>query len=215
MVANRFSARYLKQGFTLIESIVAMVVMAIAMTILFSIFFPRVEDSGRPQYIVRASALGQSMMNTILSRGFDENSDPSGGLLRCDDTTANTDMTSNAEKCTDKTKFGTDEGGDVGAFNDVDDYQGCWYSNSTQSECASDFPKQSYALTNIVNDDCKEGSSQECYPNFKVIVKVENANSAELTPNQPDNTHIMKKITLIISAQHYEKFTLVAYRGNY
>ena len=74
-----------QHGFTLIESIVAMVVMGIAMTILFSIFFPRVEDSGRPQYIVRASALGQSVMNTILSRGFDDESDPSGSVVRCDD----------------------------------------------------------------------------------------------------------------------------------
>lgn len=213
MVANRFSARYLKQGFTLIESIVAMVVMAIAMTILFSIFFPRVEDSGRPQYIVRASALGQSMMTTILSRSFDEKSDPSGGVVRCDDTTANTDITSKADPCLGAT--GSDEGQDVSAFDDVDDYIGCWYSNSTQPQCSDNFPNQSYALTNIVNDDCKEGSSQECYPNFKVIVKVEDANSAELTLNQPDNTHIMKKVTLTISAQRYEKFTLVAYRGNY
>ncbi|MGO2507618.1 MAG: type IV pilus modification PilV family protein [Vibrio hibernica] len=213
MVANRFSTQYLKQGFTLIESIVAMVVMAIAMTVLFSIFFPRVEDSGRPQYIVRASALGQSMMNTILSRGFDENSDSSGGLIRCDDTKNNTDLTEDAPKCLGSAVTGEEQ--DVSAFDDVDDYQGCWYSNSTQSECLADFPGKSYALTNIVNDDCKEGSSQECYPNFKVIVKVEDANSAELTPNQPDNTHIMKKVTLTISAQRYEKFTLVAYRGNY
>ena len=213
MAANRFSAQYLKQGFTLIESIVAMVVMAIAMTMLLSIFFPRVEDSGRPQYIVRASALGQSMMNTILSRGFDEKSDPSGSLIRCDDTTANTDITSNAESCLGAT--GSNEDQIVSTFDDVDDYQGCWYSNSTQSECAADFPSQSYALINVVNDDCKEGNSQECYPNFKVIVNVEDADGAELTPNQPDNTHIMKKVTLTISAQHYENFTLVAYRGNY
>lgn len=193
-------------GFTLIESIVAMVVMGIAMTILFSIFFPRVEDSGRPQYIVRASALGQSVMNTVLSRSFDQNSDPSGGLIRCDDKRKsesgedlNTDLTTDADPCIGST--GPDDGESVANdFNDVDDYIGCWEQSSTSTSCAP--------LSELINNS-------EQYPNFKVVVNVEDANTSALTGGQPDNTHIMKKVTVTVSAQRYESFKLVAYRGNY
>ena len=189
-----------QQGFTLIESIVAMVVMGIAMTILFSIFFPRVEDSGRPQYIVRASALGQSVMNTILARSFDQNSDPSGGVIRCDDTTTNPDLEDNAPKC-----LGSNAGSDssesiANDFNDVDDYIGCWQQTNEPNSCEP--------LSDLINNSDK-------YPNFKVEVSVVEANTPELTTNQPPNTHIMKKITVTVSAQRYESFKLVAYRGNY
>ncbi|MGO2497038.1 MAG: type IV pilus modification PilV family protein [Vibrio litoralis] len=192
-----------QRGFTLIESIVAMVVMGIAMTILFSIFFPRVEDSGRPQYIVRASALGQSVMNTILARSFDQNSDPSGGVIRCDDTTANSDLDTDPPKCS--TQLGPDDGESVANdFNDVDDYSlsdgsQCW----SQPEAANCAP-----LSDLINDSTK-------YPNFKVEVSVIDANTPELTANQPSGTHIMKKITVTVSSQRYESFKIVAYRGNY
>ncbi|WP_186294751.1 type IV pilus modification PilV family protein [Vibrio algivorus] len=188
-----------QRGFTLIESIVAMVVMGIAMTILFSIFFPRVEDSGRPQYIVRASALGQSVMNTILSRGFDDNSDPSGGLIRCDDTTANSDLESDAEPCLGATGVDLEESV-ANDFNDVDDYIGCWAQGLESSGCAP--------LSELINDSTQ-------YVNFKVQVNVEDSNTSELTLNQPSGKHVMKKVTVTVSAQHYEAFKLVAYRGNY
>lgn len=188
-----------QRGFTLIESIVAMVVMGIAMTILFSIFFPRVEDSGRPQYIVRASALGQSVMNTVLSRSFDQNSDPSGGLIRCDDTTANSDLDTDSPKCLGST--GKDSGESVANdFNDSDDYIGCWQQTNEPNSCQP--------LSDLINNSDK-------YSNFKVEINVVEANTPELTTNQPANTHIMKKITVTVSAQHYESFKLVAYRGNY
>lgn len=197
MINHKMKQKSAQTGFTLVESIVAMVVMAIAMTVLFSLFFPRIEDSGRPQYIVRASALGQSVMNTILSRGFDEHSDPSGGIYRCGED----DEDGNPNPCT--TDIGPDGALDPSTFNDVDDYIGCWYSEGTKSECINN--DHSYPLTEIVSDDCNvDGHVKECYPNFKVLVDVENT-----TPDQ------MKKITLTISSQRYEQFTLVAYRGNY
>ena len=186
-------------GFTLIESIVAIVVMGIAMTILFSVFFPRVEDSGRPQYIVRASALGQSVMNTVLSRSFDQASDPSGGIIRCDDTTINSDLDNDAPKCIGAT--GPDSGESVANdFNDTDDYIGCWEQTSESTTCAP--------LSELINDSSK-------YPNFKVEVNVEDINSPELTSGQPAGTHILKKVIVTVSAQRYESFRLVAYRGNY
>lgn len=189
----------LQAGFTLIESIVAMVVMGIAMTVLFSIFFPHVERSGAAQYQVRASALGQSMMNTILARGFDNNSDPSGGIYRCDEN----DVTNSPHPCT--TKFGPDNGeADASTFNDADDYMGCWYiSDASKILCKS---KNQQPLTDILGVDIANR-----YPNFVVDVTV-----SEVTlPNQDASKHIMRKIKLTVAASHYENFTITAYRGNY
>lgn len=197
---NIYTTYRLQRGFTLIESIVAMVVMGVAMTILFSIFFPRVEDSGRPQYIVRASALGQSVMNTILARGFDEASDPSGSVVRCD---ANIDGNASDEEagapnCVGAT--GPDSGEDsASTYNDVDDYIGCW-SEPVTGGCAP--------LSDLIYDSDK-------YLNFKVKVAVSDANDSALTNNQPAGAHVMKKVTVTVSSQRYESFDIVAYRGNY
>ncbi|GLT15063.1 type IV pilus modification PilV family protein [Vibrio algivorus] len=188
-----------QRGFTLIESIVAMVVMGIAMTILFSIFFPRVEDSGRPQYIVRASALGQSVMNTILSRGFDDNSDPSGSRIRCDDEGNPDAVDVEIQECS--SALGPEEE-TANAFNDVDDYIGCWYAADVQ--CTE---SNSYPLSDLINN-----SNQ--YPHFKVMVDVMNINNNG-TESFTDSKHTMKKVTLTVSSQNYESVKFVGYKGNY
>ncbi|MCF7353830.1 type II secretion system protein [Vibrio sp. CK2-1] len=192
-------------GFTLIESIVAMVVMGIAMTILFSVFFPRVEDSGRPQYIVRASALGQSVMNTILSRSFDEASDPSGSIIRCDDGD-NPDLNGDTAPICIGAK-GRDSEDSAADFNDVDDYIGCWETDNkcTDSEIGSE---SAYLLSDLI-------PNTDQYPHFKVVVDVidvANNGAESLTSSE---LHTMKKVTLTVSAQGYESIRLVGYKGNY
>ncbi len=47
-----------QQGMTLIESIVAMVLIAVAMVTLTSLLFPNVKNSAAPHYQTRAIALG-------------------------------------------------------------------------------------------------------------------------------------------------------------
>lgn len=189
-------------GFTLIESIVAMVVMGIAMTILFSVFFPRVEDSGRPQYIVRASALSQSVMNTILSRGFDEHSDPSGSRIRCDDD-GNPDITDGVIPTCEGAK-GVDSETTADAFNDVDDYKGCW---ETDNKCSTSDSLPVYPLSDLV-------PNSEQYPHFKIVVDVIDVNNNGSEPLS-EGVHTMKKVTLTVSAQGYESIRLVGYKGNY
>ncbi|WP_232012588.1 type IV pilus modification PilV family protein [Vibrio aphrogenes] len=202
MIAAKMSLQRVR-GFTLIESIIAMVVMGIAMVMLFTLFFPRVEDSGRAQYLTRGSALGQSVMNTILSRSFDENSDPSGGIYRCDET----DADGKDNPCSDTLQADTDEttASDyddettASDYDDVDDYVGCW-SQPAGNSCSD--------LKDLIYN-------AEQYTNFTVNVDVEKVNSETVSEGQPTNTQIMKKITVTISSQRYEPFKMVAYRGNY
>lgn len=70
-------------GMTLIEMIIAIVLMGIAMVAFTSFLVPQIRDSAIPHYQTRAAALGQGFMSQILSRGFDQWSDFDGGTVRC------------------------------------------------------------------------------------------------------------------------------------
>jgi MSHA pilin protein MshD len=192
-----------QQGFTLIESVIAIIILGIAMITLTSFLFPQIAQSARPHYEVRASALASSFMTEILARGFDENSDFDGGWVRCGESGAST--------CTAEVDFGPEgsevDGTDVNPelFNDVDDYIGCWYTNaSSQAQCITDAVGE---LSDIFGDDISSS-----YPNFRVEVDV-------IYDNDPNLSHTsnstMKRILVSVTAGQYTTLNLQMYRGNY
>jgi MSHA pilin protein MshD len=104
----------LSSGFTLIELIVGIVVLAISLVVITSFLVPQARQSIDPIYQVRSAELGSSLMNEILGKSFDENSDHTGGgLWRCGET--------GQPSCTAASDYGP-EGEDRGQYNDVDDY---------------------------------------------------------------------------------------------
>lgn len=108
-------------GFTLIESVIVIVVMGIAMLTITSFLAPEISRSADPHYQTRAAALGQSVMTQILARNFDEHSGTQGGLPLC--------SAVGESDCTDIGDFGKDSGesdNNPATYNDVDDFQGCW-----------------------------------------------------------------------------------------
>jgi len=117
-------------GFTLIEGIVAIVIMGIAMVTLTSFLFPRIEQSATPHYQSRASALANAFMTEILARKFDHNSDDNGERFRCDDNihpdfpVLVTPPTCSTGLGEDKV-LGTVDSESRTQLNDVDDYIGC------------------------------------------------------------------------------------------
>ncbi|HEX5793700.1 MAG TPA: prepilin-type N-terminal cleavage/methylation domain-containing protein, partial [Rheinheimera sp.] len=120
------------RGVTLIELIVGIVVLAIALSIITAILGPLYIKSADPWHQVRAAELGHSLMNEILGKSFDENSNRSGGLLRCDEDGAEncsctaTEVVLAFYRCTagsDYFVFGPN-GETRSQFNDVDDYHG-------------------------------------------------------------------------------------------
>ncbi|MEE8057810.1 MAG: prepilin-type N-terminal cleavage/methylation domain-containing protein [Pseudomonadales bacterium] len=96
-------------GFTLIEVVVGIVVMAIALTLLTTVFFTDPGRSVRPMLQIRAAEFGQSLMDEILSKKFDE-ATPLGGLPAC---TVGT--------CTASGSFGSESESRF-EYDDVDDY---------------------------------------------------------------------------------------------
>ncbi|EWH08752.1 prepilin-type cleavage/methylation-like protein [Catenovulum agarivorans DS-2] len=109
--------RYIQQGFTLIEIVIGIVVLAIT----FSYFTHVLTNSNKfvadPWYQVRASELGSSLLNEILAKSFDENSDRVSGSIRCSSADAG------APACTAAANFGADNGeSSRDDYDDVDDY---------------------------------------------------------------------------------------------
>jgi len=123
MRSNFFSASRsrvtlsIKNGFTLVETIVGIVVLSIAFSVLTTLIYPVVEHSADQLHQIRAAELGQSMLNEIQGRSFDENSDRSGGVVRCGESGV-----------TCSSVMGNEEGGDRALFDDVDDYNNFTFS---------------------------------------------------------------------------------------
>ncbi|EGQ8154132.1 type II secretion system protein [Vibrio alginolyticus] len=190
------------RGMTLIEMIIAIVLMGIAMVAFTSFLVPQIRDSAIPHYQTRAAALGQGFMSQILARGFDENSDFDGGLVRCGETVLG------GKDCSTSLGADSDESNPA-SFNDVDDYIGCWYTKSTKAKCNS---TPLYELSNVL------GTSMESdYKNFRVEVKVQYVESDGTGVNNPSLEEITayKRVTMTIYAGQTQPLTLSAIRGNY
>ena len=106
-------------GFTLIEIIIGIVVLSIALSIVSTLIAPAEEKSADNILQIKASELAQSLMNDIMSRAFDDNSDMAGGFIRCDEIVDTITIA-----CTDEVDFGSEEGADRNLFDDVDDFNG-------------------------------------------------------------------------------------------
>lgn len=110
------------QGFTLIEIVVGIVVLAIAMLVITNALGPIYQRSSDPWHQVRAAELGQSFLNEIMARSFDENSDRAGSGRRCDDANDVTSIACSVSVGTDSNESFTDAG--RRALDDVDDFHG-------------------------------------------------------------------------------------------
>jgi len=114
-----FNTHKKSKGFTLVEIIVAMVALAISMSVILSLIVPAEQQSADQLHQIKAAELGQSMLDEILGRAFDDNSDMVGGHWRCDE--------EGRPACTDEGDFGPDLDElttDRNSFDDVDDYHG-------------------------------------------------------------------------------------------
>ena len=69
--------RSLKRGFTLIELIVGIVLLAIALTGILGLLVNQAPQAVDPVQQVRAAQLAQRILNEVLQKSFDEHSDPS------------------------------------------------------------------------------------------------------------------------------------------
>lgn len=178
-------------GFTLIELILGMVVLAIVMTIITALLSPQARQSADPVVQIRATELGQALMNEILAKSFDEKSDRSPPWTRCGENgvTCTTLITPSPSNQTPN-----DEGASREDYNDVDDYHGLKlvdgdFKNSLEED-VSDYYKGFTAEIRVVYDDDFDGTNS-------------------------DTNKIAKLITVTITASNNEVYGFSAYKGNY
>lgn len=176
-----------QQGFTLVELIMGIVVLAIALSLLSSLIFPRASQSLEPLQQMRGAELAQSLMNEINAHAFDEHSDHNGGLWRCGESIANQSIPA----CTHPSNYGPDDGETRANYNDVDDFH-------TQGQFI--IPSRS------------DGSSlAKLYPNFTVQISI----SSDDSLTSLNGHHIAKRIDLNIALPSGQILPFSSYRWNY
>lgn len=129
-----------QQGFTLIELVVGMLVIAIAIVMLSSMLFPQADRAAKTLHRVKSAELAHSVMNEIWGKRYDQNTNANGGVPACGSPLGSS--------CS--ANLGPEAGEGRNDFNDVDDYHGLTQNatmlNSSQTY-AEAYPNYQLSVT--------------------------------------------------------------------
>jgi MSHA pilin protein MshD len=182
-------------GFTLVELVIGIVVLAIALTVITGVLGPLYQRSTDPWHQVRAAELGHSFMNEIMARSFDEQSDRADGSYRCDALTEPTPVT--PWPCTEAVNFGAEAGETRISFNDVDDFH--------------NFSATGDAITNILANPLTG-----LYTNYQVAIDVAYDGNFNGVVNEVDPAErLAKRIRVSVTTPSGEVIQFAAYRSNW
>lgn len=204
------SGYYLRhKGFTLIETIVGMVVLAISFSVLTTLIYPVAQQSADQLHQVKAAELAQSVLNEIQNKAFDDKSDMAGGRVRCGENTITCSSKMGPEDGKDNRPDNKEYTRDL--FNDVDDYNGLKYGSL-------------YEKTNIENSQGKayiedsEGEEIDLYLGYSMRITVCNDASYDGScPNDISKVAIStaKLITVTITTPTNFSMSFSTYRANF
>ncbi|GAA5218989.1 prepilin-type N-terminal cleavage/methylation domain-containing protein [Corallincola platygyrae] len=198
------------RGFTLIEVIVGIVVLAIALTLMTTLLFPQAERSVDPFHQVRASELGHSLLNEILTKKFDECSNHTG------DVRSDLDCTNNPSG-----SYRCDEAGPSGVFIPcIDTIPRC--PSSTISSATEEGANNRVNYDDVDDYHCLDQSGDEIenalgeplvdfYHNYRVQVLVAyDGNALGFA-----NNRAAKRVSIRVTLPSGEQIDFSGYRGNY
>ncbi|MBA6297629.1 type II secretion system protein [Colwellia sp. MB02u-9] len=174
-----------QQGFTLIEIIVGIVVLSIAFSIFTTLIYPLANQSAKQVHQIKAAELGQSMINEIIAKAFDENSDKSGGIYRCGE--------SGATACS--STLADEESGARERFDDVDDYNNLSIMESSLGgdDSLNDIYVGYQINVKVINDSTYDGEYDEAV----------------------DDNSTAKLITVTVTTPQDFDFVFAVYRANF
>ena len=177
-----------QRGFTLIEIIVGIVTLGISVVLLSVIIFPQAQRSAEPILQSRAATLGQALLDEIMSKPFDENSDRSGGAERCGEI--------GASPCTLEVSFGPEDAAETrDRFNDVDDYNGLNDTVSPLEDALGEEIAARYSGFGYAINVCYSDNSGECL--------------------NTGATSLFKRVEVTVTTPIGQDFQFSAIRGNY
>lgn len=185
LVVKGLFMRAHSNGFTLIELIISIVIFAIALTVITGLIAPQARQSAEPILQLRANELGQSLMNEILAKSFDEHSERAPPFRRCSESSLA------AEDCTSTADLGPDSGELRTTYDDVDDY----------------IALSNQPITNSL------GEALPQYNGFNVVVNV--TYDSDFNSATASDGVLAKRITVIVSPPNSEQYGFSAYKGNY
>lgn len=177
--------QYYSKGFTLIETVIGIVVLAISFSVLVTLIYPMTEQSADQLHQIKAAELGQSILNEIQNKAFDENSDKTGGLVRCGEAAP-------APACS--LAMGSDGGETRATYDDVDDYNDINHGSDIQ---------------NSLNDN----SLDSLYIGYSVDVTV--CNDSDYNGQCDATTNIAKLITVTVKTPTGFDIVFSTYRANF
>ncbi len=180
----------LQQGFTLVELVIGMVVLAVAFALITSVLGPMMQNSSQTWHQVRAAELGHSLMNEITSRVFDENTPRGTNYLRCGQSGANACIAS-IPVCPASGLSTSTEEASRDLFDDVDDYH-CLRLSGAQ-------------LSNALNE-----SLAATYAQYQLSVEVSYAGADLALAN-----NLAKRIDIAITTPEGEVLAFRSYKGNW
>ncbi|MGN7511829.1 type IV pilus modification PilV family protein [Aeromonas salmonicida] len=202
------------RGFTLIELIVGIVLLAVALTGILGLLINQAPQAVDPVQQVRAAQLAQRLAGEMLQKSFDEQSDHNGGGYRCGET-FNGQFYGDCScpvgvACTQRppapaitgwqlSAYGPDGEPAPYAYNDVDDFDtaGNWVDANRFTQTAA-------------------GISDEEYRNYQVKITVSGVDFSDGTfKNCMAPCSVGKRIDLQVKLPDESLLDFSFYRGNY
>lgn len=203
-------SRNTPRGFTLIEFIVGIVLLAVALTGILGLLVNQAPKAVDPVQQVRAAQLAQRILSEVLQKSFDEHSDHNGGRFRCGETAGTPAVTYPA--CTDSASYGPDSGETRPyQFNDVDDYQTSAICAKGLASCDGGWvPANYFSAQSGSNLDVSE------YRQFGIRIRVSGADlTKDPLPTCSGTCSTGKRIELWVRLPDRSELAFALYRGNY
>lgn len=192
--------QYHALGFTLIELVAGIIVFSIVVTVVALLVAPQATRSVQPIFQVRATELAQGLFNEITAKAFDENSDFSGGTIRCDELNSDFPIGFTAPNCTEPNDLGAEEANRAD-FDDIDDYNDLVIGDDE-------------VITNSLNQPIVDGiTGQNIYDGFVVSISVFYDNDFNGLPDS-GRSH-RKAIQITVTPPNNTPLVFTTYKSNF
>lgn len=179
-----------QRGFTLLELVLGLVILAISSTVLVSVLLPLQQQAANYSHQVRSIELAQALLAEIQARAFDDATPSNGSLLRCDEQGAASCVAA-FPACPTQGSSAITEESQRADFDDVDDYH-CFRASGA-------------ALVDVLGQPLADS-----YRNYQLAVQVSYAGTEYGLAQRR-----IKKISVTVTSPDGERWLFTRLKGNW